>query len=195
MSFSTIDSTEYTADCPSDTPRTSRISIPGRTRPGLRQRRDEGFSRRLGAGHQLGCSTGVARCSRANAEAGAQSLRALGPGQPPRLHLDHHVAGEAGLGEFGEHPGRVLVALAGQEMLVGRPVGAVGEMDVSQPLTPVADEFHRRLPGRRGVRQVEREVLHVQLRRVPARRVRPHLAAAGPAPGIHAGFLVAQMGL
>ena len=79
------------------------------------------------------------------------------------------MAAEAAFGEALENEGGVLVAAAGDEVLVLDAAVAVGEVDVGEAVTPRLEEVEGALVRRRGVRQIEGEVLVVAVGRIPAR--------------------------
>ena len=94
------------------------------------------------------------------------------------------MPGEVPLGEVLQHPPCLLVAAAGHQMFVlGRPQ-AVGEMDMPESRSPGTNQIHRLLIGRRGVREIQRQIVVVELGGIPSGHVRLQFAARC-APGIH----------
>ena len=112
---------------------------------------------------------GIADRGARERERRGQRLFTTGPVEIVGVHLQHHVAAVVAPGQFGQHLIGALVARARQQVLVlGRPV-AVGEVDVHESLAPGTNQVERVLPGRRGVRKVERQVVVVEIGRIPAR--------------------------
>ena len=128
-------------------------------------------------------------------EVRAGELQRLAPGRPRArsrlaapagVDLQHDVAGEAGAGEVrAGTPRRRIDAAAGHEVLVLGRAGAVGEVDVAQPVAHPVGHLDDVAARDGGVREVDGRVGVAPPTRVPAGQVHLHAAARGGAPRVH----------
>src|SRR5512133_4291302 len=101
-----------------------------------------------------------------------------------RVDLQHHVTGEVPLGQVLQYPPGLLVTPPRYQMLVFDRPCPIGEMDVPQAGAPRTNEINRLLVRSRSVREIQRQIVIVELGGIPAGDVRLELAARGT-PGIH----------
>src|SRR4029453_14752027 len=101
-----------------------------------------------------------------------------------RVDLQHHVTGEVPLGKVLQYPTGLLVTPPRYQMLIFDRPCPIGEVDVPQAGAPRTNEINRLLVGSRSVREIQRQIVIVELVGIPAVDVRLEFAARGP-PGIH----------
>ena len=130
----------------------------------------------------------TAKCSRANASDSAQVALALARGcSHLRVLISStmspvEAAGPRGGARNSAAPHR---AAARHQVLVLGRAGAVGQVDVPQPVAEPLGHRDRVGVRDRGVREVDGGVGVVLLRRVPAGEVHLHAALRGGPPGVH----------